>query len=356
MANASPKLKREVVEHYNILAKDYLKGDAAKRTAEQFGLTPSAVSAIVYRGQKREQPAVAQPVIIPARYTETLTSTDFEIQPAQPRSIMVPQSDSLVDEHGRYELTKGERWCILPDTQIPFHDQRSLDAVLQYLSSQRWDGCIQLGDFMDWDFCSRWSADNARKAEGQRFLQEYITANDVLDQIQVAVRTHNPDCHLIVLEGNHDWRVQNVIDKTPSLAGMIDMESNLRFDERNALFWRYWVHKKPIIIGKAYFIHGDFIGTHHAKKTADSYHRNVFYGHTHALQAYTKTTLAEDSVQCWSLGTLSRFDLEYMGKRPSSWMQCFAEFYFRPDGSFNHYVTNVIDHSFTAVNGDYYAG
>jgi hypothetical protein len=337
----NPKTERLILQRYDEVRHDELQTVACEIVGKEFSVSSPTVARIVKR---RHAPI------------EQLTSSDFEIRAIPIREPPRPQTNDLLDSNGRYELTREERWLILPDTQVPYHDQRTLDAVLQYAAANRWDGCIQLGDYMDWDFCSRWSADNARKAEGQRFLQEYITGNDVLDQIQDAVRKQNPDCHLIVIEGNHDWRIQNVIDKTPALAGMIDVEKNLRFDERNALYWRYWVHRKPIIIGKAHFIHGDYIGTHHAKKTADSYHRNVFYGHTHTLQAYTKTTLAEDSVQCWSLGTLSKFDLEYMGKRPSSWMQCFAEFYFREDGSFNHYVTNIIEHAFTAIDGKHYTG
>jgi hypothetical protein len=258
---------------------------------------------------------------------------------------------------GRYKLGKStERWLVLPDLQVPYHDSKSLDAVLEYASSVHWNGVIQLGDFLDFDFCSRWTAENARKTEGSRFLQEYVNGNSVLDKIQEAARKKNKSAHLVILEGNHDWRVENVVNKTPALEGLIEFERNMRIAERKALFWRYWVHRKPLVIGNAFFIHGDYIGTHHAKKTADSYHRNVFYGHTHTLQAYTKTTLSDDSVQCWSLGTLSKFDLEYMGRRPSSWMQCFAEFFIRPDGNFNHFVTNVINHGFTAINGKQYQG
>lgn len=341
MPHLTPRLKREATSDYHQLCKDEHKTVAAKIIGDKYGVSAESI----FRwGQKSDGSVVPQ------------TSGDYEIRASVPRASRQPTENALFDEKGRYDLTKRERWLILPDTQIPYHDHRSLNAVLEYAKTQYYDGCIQLGDFMDWDFCSRWTADNARKAEGQRFLEEYLHGNEVLDQIQQAARTQNPDAHLIVIEGNHDWRIQAVIDKTPALAGMIDVEKNLRFAERNAHYWRYWVHKKPIIIGKAYFIHGDYIGTHHAKKTADSYHRNVFYGHTHTLQCYTKTTLAEDSIQCWSLGTLSKFDLEYMGKRPSSWMQCFAEFFFEPSGEFNHYVTNIINHSFTAINGERFEG
>jgi hypothetical protein len=276
------------------------------------------------------------------------------------KAKQVPMASSSKDSfspEGVYALgTEQERWLVLPDMQIPEHDERSVDAVLEYAATQRWDGMLQIGDFLDFAFCSRWTVDNARKVEGSRFLKEYEYGNLILDKIQNAVRKKNPDAKMVVLEGNHDARVEAVVDKTPALEGLIEFESNLKFEERNALYWRYWSHRKPIVIGKAYFIHGEYLGTHHAKKTAESYGRSVFYGHTHTLQAYTKTTLAEDSVQAWSIGTLSRFDLDYMGKRPSSWQQGFAEFFFRPDGSFNHYFTNIFDHTFTASNGKTYQG
>lgn len=355
MGHLSPKERRELYSRFIELRKDYKKADCYQMLSAEFDVHRNTVCKHVCEARK----AGDLPAIIPATQptAEPLTSSDFEIAASQPtRQAPVPKANHLLDETGRYQLTKPERWLVLPDTQIPYHDERAISAVLKYAKQHYYDGCIQLGDFMDWDFCSRWTADNARKAEGQRFLSEYIHGNAVLDEIQDAVRANNPDAHLIVIEGNHDWRIQNVIDKTPFLEGLIDVEKNLRFDERNAVFWRYWVHRKPVIIGKAHFIHGDYIGTHHAKKHADSYGRSMFYGHTHTLQAYTKTQLAEDSVQCWSLGTLSRFDLEYMGARPSSWQQGFAEFFFREDGMFNHYYTNIFKGQFTAIDGKDYHG
>lgn len=278
------------------------------------------------------------------------TSGDYEIKPSPVKTFR------KFEEHEHYPLSKAERWLILPDTQIPYHDQKTLDAVLQYASENYYDGCIQLGDFMDWEFISRWTKDNARKIEGQRFLQEYIHGNAVLDQIQTAVRNKNKDAHLIILEGNHDWRIENVVNQTPALEGLIEMDKNLRLAERKITFWRYWIHRKPFVIGKAWFIHGEYIGTNHAKKTAESFVRNVWYGHTHDVMSYTKTTAWGDSIQCGSLGTLSIMDLEYMGHRPSNWQQAFAEFFFQPDGHFNHYVTNIYNNEFIAINGRKYKG
>ena len=298
-----------------------------------------------------EQFNVSRSTVCRVMKVEPLTSSDFELKRPEVPQSLAPQLPALPKLSNRTE-----RWLIIPDLQIPYHDERSLAAVLRYASNVRWDGCIQMGDYMDWDWCSKWTKENQRAVEGARFLSEYIIGNEVLDQIQSAVRAQNPDCQITILEGNHDWRIENVIDKTPALEGLIEMEKGLRLAERNVTYWKYWTHRRPYIIGDAYFIHGEYIGANHAKKTADSFHRNVFYGHTHDRQSYTKTTAYGDSVECASLGTLSRFDLSYMGHRPSAWMQCFAEFFFRPDGQFNHYVTNVIDHTFTAIDGSFWKG
>lgn len=249
---------------------------------------------------------------------------------------------------------KPQRWLVLPDLQLPYVDRKTIKNVLRYASEHKWDGVLQLGDFMDWDFISRWTADNARKTEGQRFTKEYQMANAFLDELQAAVRKKNKKAKIVIIQGNHDYRVEVVMDKTPSFTGLLEMETNLHFKERRVEYHKYWEHRQPYKIGKAWFIHGEYIGNNHAKKTAENFHRNVFYGHTHDRQGYTKTTVGDDSVYCEALGTLSIRDLDYMGKKPSNWMQCFAVFYFQPDGSFNHYVTNIVNHSFTSIEGKHY--
>lgn len=276
------------------------------------------------------------------------TSADYEIKPSQVKQVF-----NETTEH--YQLgDKNERWLVLPDIHVPLHDAKTLDAVFEYVSNNYYDGVIQLGDFMDWDFISRWTRENQRTIEGQRFLQEYIHGNAVLDDIQAAVRQQNPLAKIVIFEGNHDWRIESVINKTPALEGMIEVAKNLRFEERNIEYWQYWTHRKPYIIGKAYFIHGLYFGANHAKKTADNFAKCVFYGHTHDRSSHPKTTFDGSSVFCESFGTLSIQEMPYMGKNPHNWSQCFAEFFFRPDGTFNHYVTNIIDHRFIAINGEEY--
>lgn len=361
MAKHQPHVVRAAIQRYHELyPMQLLREDAIAQVSDEQGVPTATLKKwlsgrhrqnIVAAARAETKPEPNIPVYSPR--IETLSSSDFELKPAQPQPLPSRQQADGVHQLAQ---DRNERWFIIPDLQIPYHDQRSLRAVLEYASENHWDGFIQLGDYMDWDFISRWTRENARAAERQRFFEHYMVGNAVLDDIMNACRKQNPNAKGLVLEGNHDYRIEDWINRVPAMEGLIEMETNLRFAERNMTYWKYWQHKQPYVIGKAWFIHGEYIGTHHAKKTADSFHRCVFYGHTHDRQLYTKTTVSEDSVQCESLGTLSVRELAYMGKKPSNWMQCFAEFTFRPDGSFNHWTTNIIDHRFIAINGKEYAG
>jgi hypothetical protein len=215
---------------------------------------------------------------------------------------------------------------------------------------------VQLGDLMDWDFISRWTAENARATEGKRFLKEYEGANKFLDEIQAAVRHKNKNAKIVVLEGNHDYRVEVVMDKTPMYEGMLEMETNLKFKERNIDYVRYWRDRKPYQIGNALFVHGEYINDAHAKKMSMTFDKPVFYGHTHDVQRFTRVSRGSNrTIIGQSLGCLCKFDLSYMGHKPSNWSQAFATFYFREDGYFNYYITEIFNHKFTAPNGKVYS-
>src|SRR5918998_5018409 len=126
---------------------------------------------------------------------------------------------------------KKENWVILPDLQWPYVCKKSVEAVLKYVKENEWDGMLQLGDFMDWDWCSRWTAENKRRQENQRFMKEYEGANKFLDTLIEAARYKNKKAKIVIIEGNHDYRVENVMDKDPQYIGMLEMEKNLRFKE-----------------------------------------------------------------------------------------------------------------------------
>lgn len=247
---------------------------------------------------------------------------------------------------------KKEKWLILPDLQYPFEDTRTLEAVLKYAEEQEWDGCLQLGDFMDWEWISKWVTGNNRIKEGKRFINEYRGANKLLDQIIKAIRNKNKKCNFVILQGNHDWRIDKYIDENPALQGLLEMDVNLNFKKRGIYYHRYWETRQPYKLGKALFIHGEYTNKYHAFKTVDNFGHNIFYGHTHDHQSFSKTFFGSDkTVVGESLGTLCKYDMPYMGKKPSNWQQGFAVFYIYPDGFFNHFFIDIFHHRFTSPEG-----
>lgn len=249
-------------------------------------------------------------------------------------------------------MTKHETWLVIPDLQYPYTDTRSLAAVLEFASERRWDGCIQLGDFMDWEWISRWVTGNQLIKEGKRIKSEYQEANRLLDTITAAVRRKNPSAHIVILEGNHDYRIQKLIQENPMLEGLIEMEEMLNFKKRGIYYHPYWTTREPYKIGKARFIHGEYTNKYHAAKTVDNFGHSIFYGHTHDHQLYSKVFRGEgETVVGESFGTLSKYDMPYMGKKPSAWQQGFGIFEFFPDGYFNHTFVDIFKHRFR-VPGD----
>lgn len=259
--------------------------------------------------------------------------------------------DALSKTDGIYRV------IVTPDKQFPLVDELSCRAVRAYMRDHRWDEHIDLGDFMDWDFISRWTADSARATEGKRFTKEYADANKELDKWVDATRFRNPDAKFTLIEGNHDYRPEVVIDKTPLYEGMIEMESNLFLKDRKINWHRYWSHRKAYKIGKALFVHGEHIGLHHAKKMADEFGENVFYGHTHDIQQYSVVRRGSDkTIVGQSLGCLCQYDLPYMGHKPSRWQQGFGVFHFFPDGHFTYFVVRIFKHRFVSPEGKIYDG
>ena len=243
---------------------------------------------------------------------------------------------------------------VIPDVQIPFEDKLSLKAVERYMSDERWDEVIYLGDFLDFHQLAKFTQD-VPEALCKTLQDDYSVANAILDRHQQIVRKRNPRAKWTYLVGNHEDRVRRFSDKHPQLKGIIDVDVNLKLKERGfKVVWSYpkgEVHK----IGKALFHHGLYTGGNHAKKMVDAFGMSIFYGHVHDIQLHSKVIFGSDtSVVGQSLGCLCRPDLDYVGLNPTNWEQAVTTFYFRPNGIPNYYISTIKNHSFVAPNGKVY--
>ena len=257
----------------------------------------------------------------------------------------------------KLRLNKGTETSVLvlPDLHLEYGDRKSIAAVLDYAATKQWDYVIQLGDFLDWDWISKFNVDDVEAHAARRFKKVYAIGNSFLSALSDAVGEQTPK---IIIEGNHDYRIKRLLEKTPSLKGTLEYEHNLNFAQNTVSYVPFWETGETVELGHATFVHGVYLSEYHARRTAMEYGTNVFYAHTHDVQEHSVNFAGDNkTIIGQSLGFLARYDLPQVNKgRPKKWQQAFAEFHFRPNGFFNHYVTRIFSHSFQAPDGRIYGG
>ena len=245
---------------------------------------------------------------------------------------------------------------VIPDMQVPYHDERSLKAVEKFMADHKWDYYINLGDFMDFDSISSFNANKMRLVEGRRLLEDYKIGNNILDRHQKIVKRRNKAAKFVLLEGNHEERMERYIDANPTVEGLLEVEVALKLKERGFEWVRYYDRENYFRLGKATFIHGQYTPKYHAYKHVDNWGCNVFYGHLHDVQSFSSIKKGDhDTIVGQALGCLCDYEQQYIKGRPTNWQQAFGVFYFNPDGTFTYYVPRIIDHSFI-WNGKKYQG
>lgn len=230
---------------------------------------------------------------------------------------------------------------------------RTMRAVEQYMGDRQWDEIVYLGDFLDLDVISSHNKDNLRALESKRIKADYEYASDVLDWHA----TLAPKAKFTLIEGNHEERAERYVDANPALEGLMEVETGLQLLKRKINWVRFWSKGEVYQIGKARFIHGLYTTQYHARKHVENYGENVFYGHTHDVQTYSKELHGSDkTIVGQSLGCLCRYDQSYLKGKPTKWQQAFGVFYFFPDGFFQYFVVRIFKHRFVSPDGKVYQG
>jgi predicted phosphodiesterase len=250
------------------------------------------------------------------------------------------------------------RVLVLPDIHFRRkaggEDRRSLAAVKRYASDHAWDQVVLLGDVMDHASISHHNKAKLRTVSGESLFRDYEHANKGLDELAQAWSALKAP-RVTVIEGNHDFRPEVLIEAQPQLEGLVETPSCLRLAERGWHWSPFWSRGTVLRIGKAAFIHGVYVTDHHAKQHVQRYGESVFYGHCHDVQQYSLVHAGTDSTLVGqSLGTLSELEQDYMQGKPNRWQQAFGVFHFRPNGNYNYYVVRIFDHRFTSPEGKLY--
>lgn len=246
-----------------------------------------------------------------------------------------------------------EKWIVFGDSHIPFEDKRTLKAIEKYIADEKWDGWLHLGDLLDFNEISRWLVGKPRKMKFK--LKEYYSlGTSFLDRHRKLV---GPKCKMVLLQGNHCFRIEDWLDQFPFFEGMVEVAEGLGLSERKIQWIKSWEDGKIFRKGKALFVHGKFINQYHANKMGLRFGTCVYYGHTHDVQEISQEMLGDDkTIVGKSMGCTCAYNQKYLKGAPTKWQQSFTVFYFFPDGHFTEQTIRIFKHRFVAPNGKVYEG
>lgn len=238
--------------------------------------------------------------------------------------------------------TKGKQdfqtYLVLGDLHIPEHNMPAIKSIFSMMDDIKFDGLVNIGDFLDMGCISHWNKTKKLTSEGLKLKEDYIVGNAILDEFDKRL----PEgCDKHFMFGNHeDWYYQ-FLEYNPMLEGMLHPTNELKLKERG--YKVYEQYNDVFRIGQLNFTHGIYTGIHYVKKHIDELKTNVIFGHLHSQrERYESSPAKQLSIAGYALGCLCSMSPSYMKGRPNKWTNGFAVVYFYPNGDFEVRLIRII--------------
>jgi hypothetical protein len=234
--------------------------------------------------------------------------------------------------------------------KIPLHDPAAWAAVMKFAQDFKPHIWIWGGDALDCGAISHHNKGKPGRTEGMRLAEDAEQGHALFIKPVEEVTADK----LVYLTGNHEDWLNDFVEDTPTIEGLVDLKKLLRLNKWTVIDQGGMFH-----LGKLTFLHGDAIkgGEHIAKKAVTDYERSVRFGHHHTYQTYTKVSPidyknAKTGIAVPCLCTKSP---KYGEGAPNRWVQGFLFGYLHEDGSYNDFVVTIINGRFV-VGGRIYHG
>lgn len=240
--------------------------------------------------------------------------------------------------------------------QVPFEDKTTLAAVEAFMADHRWDGYLNLGDFLDLNELSHFVKGRPGAFETE-LDKSYQAGNAILDRHQAIIRKRNPKARFVLLEGNHEFRATSYKEEHKELGNMLSVPDNLNLKARGFEWVPSWSKGRLFKLGRARFTHGLITTKYHSAVMAQRFGTCIYYGHTHDVQEFPMVLHGNDTtIVGKSLGCLCRYDQQYIKGAPTNWQQAFAVFHILPDGFYTEHTIRIFKHRFVSPDGKVYDG
>ena len=269
------------------------------------------------------------------------------------KKVDIPESEARFLCKAYAEMTSKikykSRGIALFDIHHPLHDKACMNIVTEFAEDFKPDNIVYGGDQEQFDTISSFNTRKPKLTEGKRLKREYKGfQTDILDRIENVLPKK---CKKYYMIGNHEYRVERLIEKFPQYEGFIEIANNLNLEDYTIIPFN-----DVFNIGDMHFAHGWYWNKYYAEKTLRVVQKMVFVGHVHTPQLHTAMspvyTLPK---QCVGVGCLCNMNPEYMENRPNTWVHQFLFWYMFDDGTFTYYTPTIINGR-CIINGKVYDG
>jgi hypothetical protein len=230
-----------------------------------------------------------------------------------------------------------KRGVALFDIHYPDHDIACMNIVKEFLKDFKPHHLLLVGDQLNMDSISFYNTDRPKLTEGKRLKQEFKGFQEkILDELEAQIPSK---CKKYFFIGNHEYRINRLIEKNPQYEGFVEVENNLNLKD-----YKIIPFNEVIQIGNMYFAHGIYFNKYYAERTLRHYQKMLFIGHAHFPQIHTAVSPIDSlPKQCVGVGCLCNKNPSYKVNQPNAWVHQFLYWYMFGDGTFSYYIVTIIN-------------
>jgi len=230
----------------------------------------------------------------------------------------LPKRDRPTDVGGKTML------CIGDSHAHPEHSNHRYEWLGRMVVDLQPDIIWDVGDW--WDMPSLFPSDVGKKSfEGKRYWRDIEAGLDAMDRFQKPIDEYNQgrrnkyEPRKIRTLGNHEFRIERVIELEPHFSGIISTD-----DLMSTLYgWEEYEFKTPVVVeGVAlchYFVSGIMEraigGEHPATMLIKKQFHSCLQGHSHQLDYADRVDASGQVIQAFHIGCYFDYDMDWAGKQ-----------------------------------------
>lgn len=209
---------------------------------------------------------------------------------------------------------------VISDTHLDATEEPHWSYLLakRFIADINPDYVVHLGDVLELSYLSSFNSGKARLLEGKRLKADL----DLFETEMRWLRKHTDK--VVVLEGNHDERIQRILDVDPVVEGLVEIH-NLNVVKDGTIEW-YPLLDQPIYLDGLFACHGWWVPQNPAKKHLEEIGGSTIFGHVHRRSYWSKIRWSDNvETTATGLGCLTNHQPPWLKGKPSGWQYDLAE-------------------------------